>query len=301
MLRSVILGVAGSPAVRKVATGGVGRNVALRFVAGETLSDGLKVARELGADGFSVSLDYLGENVSTRQEAEAATAVYSDAIERIGADDLPANVSVKLTQLGLDLDPEIAYANASKLAGLAGAKGSSLTLDMEDHRYTERTIEMCLRLHAEHSGRAGIAIQTYLYRSPKDLDRLLDVPVRLCKGAYKEESSIAYPAKADVDAAYHRMLERILADGRYPMIATHDEQIIRHARRIVERSGRDKETFEFQMLYGIRRDLQRALRDDGYRVRIYVPFGSQWYPYLVRRLAERPANLTFFLSQLGRR
>ncbi|MGH2830431.1 MAG: proline dehydrogenase family protein, partial [Actinomycetota bacterium] len=254
----------------------------------------------LAAQGFSVSLDYLGENVGTAMEAEAATAVYREAIERITAASLPANVSVKLTQLGLDVDAELAHANAAKLADLAAAHDTTVTLDMEDHTYTDRTIEACLRLDAEFPGRAGIALQTYLYRSPADLERLVGVPVRLCKGAYREPDDIAHPRKADVDRAFARMLARLMQAGRYPMIATHDQRLIRFARRRAAECRRDPATFEFQMLYGIRRDMQRRLLDDGYRVRVYVPFGSHWYPYLVRRLAERPANLFFFASQFGR-
>ncbi|MHB8513435.1 MAG: proline dehydrogenase family protein [Actinomycetota bacterium] len=298
VLRSAILGVANSALVKRMAVGGAGRSVALRFVAGEELDDGLRVVRELTSRGLTVSLDYLGENVTSALEAEAATSVYQDAINRIGSG--AANVSVKLTQLGLDLDADLAFANASRLAMLAGSHDSSLTLDMEDHRYTERTIETCLRLHKKFPGRAGIAIQSYLYRSASDLDRLLDVPVRLCKGAYKEHSSIAFGSKADVDRSYARMLARLVRHGRYPMIATHDERLITYALKLISDAKRDLGTLEFQMLYGVRRDLQRSLVDRGFRVRVYVPFGSEWYPYLVRRLAERPANLKFFASQLLR-
>ncbi|GAC1412011.1 MAG: proline dehydrogenase family protein [Actinomycetota bacterium] len=301
VLRSTILTVANASFVKRVATGGAGRTVALRFVAGETLDDGMRVMRDLAQSGLSVSLDHLGENVTSKEEAESATSVYREAIRRIGEAAQDANVSVKLTQLGLDLDEALAFSNASELTELVASAGSSLTLDMEDHNYTDRTIDTCLRLHAQHPGCVGIAIQTYLYRSPADLERLLDVPVRLCKGAYKEDPAIAYPAKEDVDRAYASMTNRLLQGGRYPMIATHDDRLIRHTVRQAERLGRSKETFEFQMLYGIRRDLQRSLRADGYRVRVYVPFGSHWYPYLVRRLAERPANVAFFLSQVGRK
>ena len=301
VLRSAILSVANAPLIKRVATGGAGRTVALRFVAGETLDDGLRVMRELAGSGMAISLDYLGENVTSKEEAESATSVYQEAIRRIGQAGCDANVSVKLTQLGLDLDEALAFANALRLAELVASANSNLTLDMEDHNYTDRTIDTCLRLHAEHPGRVGVALQTYLYRSPADLERLLDVPVRLCKGAYKEDPGIAYPSKNDVDRAYATMTTRLLRDGRYPMIATHDDRLIRHTVRQAEGLGRSRDSFEFQMLYGIRRDLQRSLRSDGYRVRIYVPFGSHWYPYLVRRLAERPANVAFFVSQIGRK
>lgn len=301
MLRDLILGVATHPAVRRIVASGPGRAVALRFVAGEDLDDGLRVARELGARGFAVSLDYLGENVTSAVEAEAATAVYREAIERIAGRGLDASVSVKLTQLGLDVDAALAHANVAKLADLAASHGSAVTLDMEDHRYTQRTVDACLRLASEHPGAAGVAVQSYLYRSEQDLDRLLGVPVRLCKGAYREPPEVAYPRKADVDRAYAHLCARLMRTGRYPMIATHDERLVRFAIRRATQYGRPRDSFEFQMLYGIRRDLQRRLVADGYRVRVYLPFGSQWYPYLVRRLAERPANMLFFLSALFRR
>lgn len=300
-MRGLILGVAERPFIRGLATGGAGRRVALRFVAGETIDDGMSVARRLQSDGFSVSLDYLGENVTSLAEAQDATKVYLELIERLASDSVNGNVSVKLTQLGLDVDEDAAMANALALTELAAAKQSSVTLDMEDHRYTDRTIEACLKLDAQYPGRAGVAVQTYLYRTPEDVNRLLHVPVRLCKGAYKEPELVAHPKKQDVDAAYARLIVRLLQDGRYPMIATHDERLIRFTKRQATRLDRTPHSFEFQMLYGIRRDLQRQLVDEGYRVRVYVPFGRQWYPYFMRRLAERPANVLFFLSQLARR
>ena len=301
MLRDLILDVATRTPVRRLATGGPGRRVALRFVAGENLDQGLAVTRALCAGGFDVTLDYLGENVTSADEADAAAAVYREAIEQIAVAGLNATVSVKPSQMGLDVDPDLAHANIAKLTAAAAAHGSSLTLDMEDHRTTDRTIQMCLRLDGEFPGRAGIAIQTCLYRSPADLDRLAHVPVRLVKGAYKEPPELAYPHKADVDRAFAHAVTRRMRDDGYLMIATHDERLLRFAVRRAAEAGRDPSTFEFQMLYGIRRDVQRRLAADGYRVRVYVPFGSQWYPYLVRRLAERPANLTFFLSALARR
>lgn len=301
MLRDLILSVAGRDLVRRIATGGPGRRVALRFVAGENLDQGLAVTRTLCEAGFDVALDYLGEHVTSADEADAAAAVYREAIEQIAVEGLRATASVKPSQMGLSVDPHLAHANLAKLTAVAAAHGSSLTLDMEDHPTVDATIEMCLRLDAEFPGRAGVAVQTCLYRTPDDLDRLAAVPVRLVKGAYKEPESVAYPRKADVDRAYAHAITRRMRDPGYLMIATHDERLIRFAQRRATESGRAADTFEFQMLYGIRRDLQRRLSGDGYRVRVYVPFGSQWYPYLVRRLAERPANLTFFLSALVRR
>jgi proline dehydrogenase len=298
VFRGVILGVGRTRFVRRIATGGVGRKVALRFVAGEDLDDGLAVAKTLNAQGLMASLDYLGENVRDPAQARAAAEVYSAAVERIAAAGLQADLSVKLSQMGLDLDPELALANTAMVVHRAMEVETSVTLDMEDHRYTDRTIDACLRLDHRYPGRAGIAIQAYLKRSPDDIERLLGVAVRLCKGAYKEPRSIAHTSKEEVDAAFARMTNRLLSAGRYPMIATHDERLIRHTIRSAKALGRRPETFEFQLLYGIRRDLQRRLREEGYRVRVYIPFGSEWYPYLLRRLAERPANLRFFLRQL---
>ena len=298
MFRNLILGVGKTRLVRRVATGGAGRRVALRFVAGEDLEDGLGVAKTLNASGLAASLDYLGENVTDASKAHAAAQVYGAAIERIAAAGLDANVSVKLTQMGLDLDPELALGNAAMVAHRAMEVNTTVTLDMEDHRYTDRTIDACLRLDHRYPGRVGLAIQAYLHRSPDDLERVLGVPVRLCKGAYKEPKSVALQHKDDVDHAFARMINRLMTAGSYPMIATHDERLVRHAIRAAEVLKRAPETFEFQLLYGIRRDLQRRLLAEGYRVRVYVPFGSEWYPYLLRRLAERPANLRFFLRQL---
>lgn len=300
MLRRLILGVAGRPRVRRLVSGGGGRRVALRFVAGEDLEDGLKVVKGLNERGLTVSLDYLGENITDAAKAQAAAETYRTAIERVASAGLEANLSVKLTQMGLDLDPELALGNAAVVAHRAVEADTTLTLDMEDHRYTDRTIEACLRLDHRYPGRVGLAIQAYLYRSPADLERLLHVPVRLCKGAYREPRRIAFRRKADVDRAFAGMTTRLMRAGRYPMIATHDERLVRFAVREAAKAGRDRATFEFQMLYGVRRDLQKRLRERGFRVRVYVPFGSEWYPYLVRRIAERPANLKFFLSQLAR-
>jgi proline dehydrogenase len=213
---------------------------------------------------------------------------------------LQANLSVKLTQMGLDLDREVAIGNAAVVAARAAEAEATVTLDMEDHHYTDPTIDTCLRLSHSYPGRVGVAIQAYLFRTPKDLERLIEgrVQVRLCKGAYREPSKIAYHHKADVDAAYASMLVRLLSSEAYPMIATHDERLVRFAKEQVARIGRDRDTFEFQLLYGVRRDLQEQLVREGYRVRVYVPFGTEWYPYFMRRIAERPANVKFFLRQL---
>lgn len=300
LLRGAILAVANRPSIRRLFTGGAGRRVALRFVAGEDLDDALAVAKSLRERGFEVSLDYLGENVTDLGAAQAATDVYRTAIERVEAAGLRADLSVKLSQLGLDLDPEVALGNAAIVAARAAEADSTMTLDMEDHRYTDRTIDTCLRLAHRYPERIGVAVQTYLYRTPDDVERLIRerVRVRICKGAYREPRRIAYKRPEDVDAAYAGLLVRLLEADAYPMIATHDGRLIRHAMKTARALGRDQGTFEFQMLYGVRRDLQQELAGEGYRVRVYVPFGTEWYPYLVRRIAERPANLRFFLRQL---
>ena len=300
MLRALILGITNRRWVRRIATGRAGRSLARRFVAGEDIEDALKAVKVLNERGLIASLDYLGENVRDATAATAAADTYRAVIERVEAAGLEANLSMKLTQMGLDLDPEVAIGNAAVVAARAVEAKSSVTLDMEDHHYTEPTIETALRLADRYPGHVGVAVQAYLYRTEADLDRLIEgrVAVLLCKGAYREPHKIAYTHKADVDRAFAHLLVRLLESESYPMIATHDERLIRHAVEQIGRIGRDRSTFEFQMLYGVRRDLQEQLARDGYRVRVYVPFGTEWYPYFMRRIAERPANLRFFLRQL---
>ncbi len=303
MLRSVVLGLANRPALKRAVTGGLGRAVALRFVAGEDLNHALEVIRSLNASGADVSIDHLGENVIDRAQARAAADIYLRAIERIRTEDLRANVSIKLTQMGLDVDEEAAFAHASEVVAAAGAAGTSVTLDMEEHTYTDRTVQACLRLAREHPGAVGIAVQSYLRRTPEDLEQLIaaGVHVRLCKGAYREPRKIAYRKREDVDEAYARLANRLLASQAYAMIATHDERLVNHALRTINRLKRAPGTYEFQMLYGVRRELQRRLLNQGFALRVYVPFGSEWYPYLMRRIAERPANVRFFVESLVRK
>jgi proline dehydrogenase len=300
VLRSVILAVTNRPFVRRLATGKAGRRVALRFVAGEDVEDALAVVKTLNERGMAASLDYLGENVRDAAAAQTAADTYRSTIERVEAAGLRANLSMKLTQMGLDLDPEVAIGNAAVVAARAVEAETSVTLDMEDHRYTDATIDTSLRLAHRYPDRVGVAVQTYLYRTPADLERLIEgrVQVRLCKGAYRESRKVAYQTKAEVDRAYARLLVRLLEAGTYPMIATHDARLIAFAKEQVAKLNRDRETFEFQMLYGVRRDLQEQLVRNGYRVRVYVPFGTEWYQYFMRRIAERPANVKFFLRQL---
>jgi proline dehydrogenase len=303
VLRGTVLGIANRPWVRKVATGGLGRRVALRFVAGETLDDAIEVIARLNGMGASVSIDYLGENVADPSQARAAADVYREAIERIAGRGLDADVSVKLTQLGLDVDPSLAYANAESVVARAAVAGTAVTLDMEDHRSTDRTVDAALRLSGAHPGSIGIALQACLKRTPRDLDRVTaaGIRVRLCKGAYKEPRALAWQRRRRVAQAFRALTARLLASDAYAMIATHDEALIEHAIGEVKLRARSRETFEFQMLYGVRRELQQQLLARGYRLRVYVPFGDQWYPYLTRRIAERPANVRFFAEALLRK
>jgi proline dehydrogenase len=302
VLRSLILGISNRRFVRRMATGGAGRKVALRFVAGETLEDAIGVVRAIASTGATVSLDHLGENVTDLTAAAGARDVYIRAIDRIVSEGLHANVSVKLTQMGLDVDPAEARENAMMIAARASAGSTSVTLDMEDHHYTDRTIEACLAIQRVHSGTVGLALQAYMLRTPQDLARCAEarVHVRLCKGAYKEARAIAHHSREHVAEAYARLTTQLLESPSYAMIATHDEPLIEHAAAEARRLGRAPDSYEFQMLYGVRRELQRSLLARGFRLRVYVPFGSQWYPYLTRRIAERPANLRFFAEALAR-
>jgi proline dehydrogenase len=298
----VVLGVANRKLVQRAVTGGAGRRVALRFVAGEHLDDAIAVTRSLNEAGAAVSLDFLGENVADRVPAEAATVVYRQTLDRVEAESLDAGVSVKLTQIGLDLDPDLAHRNAETVIARAARAGTAVTLDMEDHRYTERTVEECVRLSEAHPSHVGVALQAYLRRTPEDLELLArpGVQIRLCKGAYKEPEEVAFQHRSEVDKAFAHLTRRLMRSPAYAMIATHDERLIRYALQEAATAARAPETFEIQMLYGVRRELQRRLIAESHRLRVYVPFGTHWYPYLMRRIAERPANLRFFLESLAR-
>jgi proline dehydrogenase len=272
------------------------RRLSRRFIAGNRLEDGLAVVRELKARGIFAALDPLGENVTSEAEASAAASAAMEALRGAIAQQAGATVSIKLTQFGLDLSPDMAVANVSPLVALAREKGSRVEVDMESTRYTQLTIEALEILAAQGPVRA--VIQAYLYRTEADIDRLnaRRVPIRLCKGAYNEPAGLAMKRKADVDANYKKMATRLLEKGTYPAFATHDPAMIDHV--LAHRPGKDQ--FEFQMLYGIRRDLQERLLGEGWRLRLYVPFGGAWYPYFMRRLAERPANVWFLARSLGR-
>ena len=283
-------------------TSSVARRLSTRFVAGETLEQALAVARKLNAEGIAVTLDHLGESVSTLEEAAEARDVYLRTLNAIHSNGIQGNVSLKLTQFGLDLSYEQCLANVDQLVRRAAELGSFVRVDMESSDYTDRTLELVRTLHARH-GAVGVVVQSYLHRSEADIDKLCaaKIRVRLCKGAYLEPDTVAFPRKADVDRNYLELTRYLLQKGVYPAIATHDEAIIRRTCRFVTERQIARESFEFQMLYGIRRDLNRRLIAEGYRMRLYVPFGMAWYPYYMRRLAERPANVVFMLRNLLRR
>lgn len=304
MLRSGLLYLSEQPSVfRFVRKNGLARKLASRFVAGETLDTAAQAVKDLNAARISASLDLLGESVTTEVEARAAADTAIQILERIAADRLDANVSMKLTQLGLDLDPASCAANARRVLERARSLEIFVRIDMESSAYTQRTLDLVEReLFPEFPKHVGVVIQSYLYRSAEDVRRLvgLGMRVRLCKGAYKEPPAVAFPAKADVDKAYGELMEELLVGAAYPAIATHDEALITRARRFAEAHRIPSDRFEFQMLYGVRRDLQEQLVRAGHRMRVYVPFGTQWYPYLMRRLAERPANIAFILGNVLR-
>jgi proline dehydrogenase len=277
------------------------RSVAHRWVAGETLEDAIAAARTLNASGFPVSLDLLGENVLDKEGAIRAADTYVAMFDRIATEKLDGNISLKLTQLGLDLDAALCESLVSRIADSAARHGNFLRIDMEGSPYTQRTVDLCKRVRARMDS-VGTVIQSYLRRSEQDVRDLIAVGcrVRLVKGAYKEPAEIAFPAKADVDANFVSLMKILLPSGIYHGIATHDPRMIDATKDFASSNGIGKQIFEFQMLYGIRTDLQRQLIGEGYRLRVYIPFGTDWYPYFMRRLAERPANLTFFLRNLFR-
>lgn len=274
---------------------------ARRFIAGETAAEAIEAARALETRGLTTTLDLLGESVTNLAEADAATRAYIDVIDAIVASGIAErNVSLKLTQLGLDVDKASAVDNLRKILERAQPAGFFVRIDMENSPYTEVTLEIVETLWQHGYHQIGVVLQAALYRSEKDLERMnaLGVRVRLVKGAYKEPKSVAYPKKADVDAAYARMVKALLARGHYPAIATHDPVILGLARQYASDNGIAPDRFEFQMLYGVRRDLQTKLAAGGYKMRVYIPFGREWFPYFMRRLGERPANVMFVIRSV---
>lgn len=309
MLRALLLALSRARWAQRLVTGwGVARRVALRFVAGEREEEAIEVIRSLNAKGITATVDILGESIAEEAEARQAAERYLSLIDHIHRMGLESWVSVKLSALGLDIDPALCRESMRRILSRAHECGMFITIDMEDHRYTQRTLDLFHALREEDGfDNVRAVIQAYLYRSDEDIARLVagGAGVRLCKGAYKEPPTIAYPKKRQVDEAYLRLMKVLLdaaKEGRgYPGLATHDERIIEAARAYAAEHNIPRDRFEFQMLYGVRRALQERLVREGYRVRVYVPFGEQWYPYFMRRLAERPANLWFFVSNFFRK
>jgi proline dehydrogenase len=301
-LRRTILYLARHKALRAwVETSPAARKLSSRFVAGSQLADALAVCQKMRSDGITATLDYLGENVQSVAEAAACRDMYLRMLHAMREAGVEPNVSLKLTQFGLDLSAGACEENVSALVQDAASIGGFVRIDMESSQYTGRTLSLVTRLHARY-GACGTVIQAYLRRSAADVQCLerARIRVRLCKGAYLEPPDVAFEEKADVDRNYLELAHSLLRSGEYPAIATHDEKIINAVERFVTSEQIARDRFEFQMLYGIRRDLQRRLVAEGYRLRIYVPFGEAWYPYFMRRLAERPANLLFFIRNLLR-
>ena len=277
------------------------RRMARRFVAGETPEEAIAAVRRCNDAGMAASLDYLGENVASTSDAQRSRDAYLDIFEAIAQEKLNANVSCKLTQLGLDINAEFCAGLVLSIVERAAGFDNFLRIDMEGSAYTQRTTDL-VKFARLRNPAVGTVIQSYLYRSEKDVRDLLacGCRIRLCKGAYKEPEDVAFPRKADVDANYVRLMQMLLSSGFYHAIATHDPHMIAATIRYAGSKGISKDDFEFQMLYGVRTDLQRQLVKDGYRVRIYIPFGNDWFPYFMRRLAERPANVGFILRNFFR-
>jgi proline dehydrogenase len=302
MMRGAFLYLSRRPALRRwMEAWPPSHKVTRRFVAGDTLEEALAVCERLQREGVFSTLDHLGENVRTLEEASASCDAYVSALEKIGDRHLSSTIAIKLTQFGLDLSAQACLENVRRLEAKAKIAASRVEIDMEASGYTERTLALAIQAGSE-CGCVRVCVQAYLHRSAGDIDRLnaAAVPVRLVKGAYREPPSVAIPRKQDVDENYVTLMKKLLDHGVYPAIATHDEKIVREAIEYVQARSIRPDSFEFQMLYGIRRDLQRKLIEQGYRLRLYVPYGTEWYPYFMRRLAERPANLWFVLRNLLR-
>jgi proline dehydrogenase len=302
MLRAVFLWLSEQPRIfRFVRKNRLARKLASRFVAGETIDEATAPVRELNASNLSASLDLLGESVLHAEEAQRACQIYLELLTRIHSAGANANVSVKLTQMGLDIDEQLCVNNMRAIIGKAKQYESFVRIDMEQSSYTAKTLQLFTEvLYPAFGNAVGVVLQSYLRRTAADVEAMiaLGARVRLCKGAYQEPDDVAFPKKSDVDANYLAGMERLLERGNYPGIATHDVTIIEHAKAFAKQKGISAERFEFQMLYGVRRDLQYRLRREGYNMRVYVPFGTHWYPYLMRRLAERPANIAFITANI---
>ncbi|HEV3512172.1 MAG TPA: proline dehydrogenase family protein [Candidatus Sulfotelmatobacter sp.] len=307
MLRAFFVNLSENRSLRNFAErSAVGRRVSGRFVAGTEISDAVRVTQAVNRAGMAVSIDNLGENVTNRDEALHSAQLYHQILDAIEANKLNANISLKLTHMGLDVDEALARGLVGKLVARAATMNPPgfVRVDMEGSPYTQRTLDFVHELHKMpgHENSVGTVIQAYLKRSERDVEKLLadGIRIRLCKGAYKEPASIAFESKADVDANFIKLMKMLMKSGIYHGIASHDENIIRDGKAFATREKIPPDAFEFQMLYGIRRDLQQSLVREGWRVRVYVPFGTEWYPYFMRRLGERPANLFFVVRNMFR-
>jgi len=277
------------------------RKITSRFIAGESIDEAVAAIKDLNSRGCSASFDHLNESVSSVAETEGEVTEYRNILKQIDESGINSNVSIKLTQFGLEIDPELTYRNARRVVEDAAQRGNFVRVDMEGSTVTQVTIDIFRRLRDEFGlNDVGIVLQSYLYRTEEDARELLKIParIRLCKGAYDEPASVAYPEKKDVDDNYVRVMKLLLASGTYHGIATHDPKMIDATIDFAQKENIGKDAFEFQMLYGIRRDLQEQLARDGYNMRVYVPYGKHWYPYFMRRLAERPANIWFVMKNL---
>ncbi|MDQ2832792.1 MAG: proline dehydrogenase family protein [Acidobacteriota bacterium] len=308
MLRSAFIALSQNKPLRRFSERStLGRKLSTRFVAGMSVEDALAACQQVNREGIAVSLDSLGESVTSEAEARKSAAIYHQLLDAIQSRALNANISVKLSQTGMDFDPALAERIVAEMVEHAARVPSFVRIDMEGSPYTEATLAITERLAALYPGSVGTVLQAYLFRTAADTERLLaqHIRIRLCKGAYKEPPEIAFAAKSDVDANYVKLMRRMVTfsaagKGVFCGIATHDERIIEAMRAFVRQHNIDKHAFEFQMLYGIRRDLQRKLAAEGFGVRVYIPFGPEWYPYFMRRLAERPANVLFLARNLLR-
>lgn len=303
MLRAALIALSESKSVRRIAeNSAIGQKFARRFVAGTAIEDVLHATQKVNQLGMTVTIDNLGENVSSLAEARKSAQVYHELLEQIYDRQLQANVSLKLTHMGLDVNQQEALQITSDLVSHAARTNNFVRVDMEGSSYTQPTIEAVRSLHGRpgNHGRVGAVVQSYLYRSEKDVEDLLadGIRIRLCKGAYQELPQLAFPKKEDVDANYIKLMKMLLRSGIYHGIATHDPKMIGATKAFAKAQKVPNEIFEFQMLYGVRRDLQQQLTQEGYRMRVYIPFGTEWYPYFMRRLAERPANVVFILKNL---
>jgi proline dehydrogenase len=301
LMRQAVIAIADNRLVTRFFTGSaLARGLVDRFVAGETLDQAIAICHDLAAQGMTITLDQLGENVHSQAEVDAATTTYAGMLRRLHAEGLPANVSVKLTMLGFDLGDEVARDAMVTILEAAREVGGFVRIDMEGSAYTERTMQVFYELHERFPEEVGIVIQSYLHRAEADVRTCIArrARVRLVKGAYAEPASVAFQGSAKVDASYVVLMKLLLDEGRFPALATHDPALIRQAQDYARQRGIGLERFEFQMLYGVRRDEQRRLADEGYGMRVYVPYGTEWYPYFTRRIAERPSNALFVLRQL---